>query len=211
MAQILTICMRQVQFWEKPRKPKFRVWPFGFGSVRVFKNRTKIWFPHIPRIESMRSMHLATKPPRQVLPADFALKYCKLTCTLTQLHIVSAVMFAVVFRLLLLQHQLYDAWLTFSQRHDLTACCNSASRCILHFCKHDLAFLFVFSVGPQQTSPDLFETKHLSSTVLIIAEIITYIGMLFFFSLTNLIIKYVCCFADINANILCELSYVGIC
>jgi len=25
MAQILTIYMRQVWFWEKPRKPKFRV------------------------------------------------------------------------------------------------------------------------------------------------------------------------------------------
>jgi len=48
MAQILSICMRQVQFWEKPRKPKFRVWPFGFGSVRVFKNRnrTEIRFPY---------------------------------------------------------------------------------------------------------------------------------------------------------------------
>ena len=34
MAQTLTICIRQVRFWENPRKPKFRVWPFGFGSVR---------------------------------------------------------------------------------------------------------------------------------------------------------------------------------
>ena len=38
--------------WEKPWKPKFRVWPFGFGSVRVFKNRnrTEIRFPHIPAV-----------------------------------------------------------------------------------------------------------------------------------------------------------------
>jgi len=49
MAQILTICMRQVQFWETPQKPKFRVWPFGFGSVQVNRNRTEIRFPHIPR------------------------------------------------------------------------------------------------------------------------------------------------------------------
>jgi len=30
-----------VRFWEKPRKPKFRVWPFGFSSVWVFKNRNE--------------------------------------------------------------------------------------------------------------------------------------------------------------------------
>ena len=37
-------------FLEKPRKLKFRVWPFGFGLVPVFKNwyRTEIRFPHIP-------------------------------------------------------------------------------------------------------------------------------------------------------------------
>jgi len=46
----IDFCMRQVRFWEKPRKPKFRVWPFG--SVQVFKNRTEIRFPHIPSIES---------------------------------------------------------------------------------------------------------------------------------------------------------------
>jgi len=69
MAQILTICMRQVRFWEKPRKPKFRVWPFGFGSVRVFKNRnrTEIRFPHIPTLKCkicVRSQHwtLQLKP-----------------------------------------------------------------------------------------------------------------------------------------------------
>jgi len=47
MAQILTICMRQVRFWENPWKLKFRVWPFGFGSVFKNRKRTKIRFPHI--------------------------------------------------------------------------------------------------------------------------------------------------------------------
>ena len=43
MAQILTIRMRQVRFWGKPQKPKFRVWPFRFGSVRFgfFKTETE--------------------------------------------------------------------------------------------------------------------------------------------------------------------------
>jgi len=42
--------MKQIRFWEKPRKPKFRIWPFGFGSVPVFinRNQTEIRFPHIP-------------------------------------------------------------------------------------------------------------------------------------------------------------------
>ena len=46
----LFVWNKLVRFWEKPRKPKFWVWPFDFGSVRVFKNqnRTKIRFPHIP-------------------------------------------------------------------------------------------------------------------------------------------------------------------
>jgi len=46
MAEILTICMRQVRFWEKPRKPKFRVWPFGFCSVwfGFLKNEPKFGF-----------------------------------------------------------------------------------------------------------------------------------------------------------------------
>ena len=46
----VNICMKQVRFSEKLRKPKFRVSPFGFGSVRVIKNRnrTEIRFPHIP-------------------------------------------------------------------------------------------------------------------------------------------------------------------
>jgi len=48
------ICMRQVRFWEKPRKPKFRVWPFGFGSVRVFRRRTEIRFPYIPTVAENR-------------------------------------------------------------------------------------------------------------------------------------------------------------
>jgi len=61
MAKILTICMRQVRFWEKPRKPKFRVWPFGFGSVQVFKNRnrTEIRFPHMPK----RHLYLTVTTP----------------------------------------------------------------------------------------------------------------------------------------------------
>jgi len=47
-----TICMKQIRFWEKPRKQKFRIWPFGFGSVRVFinRNRTEIRLPHIPSL-----------------------------------------------------------------------------------------------------------------------------------------------------------------
>ena len=48
---ILTICMRQVRFWEKPRKPKFRVWPyFGFSSVRFGFFKTEIRFPHIANL-----------------------------------------------------------------------------------------------------------------------------------------------------------------
>ena len=49
----LLACL-QVQFWEKPRKPKFRVWSFGFGSVWILKkrNQTEIRFPHIPTGDS---------------------------------------------------------------------------------------------------------------------------------------------------------------
>jgi len=47
MAQIFTICMRQVWCWEKPPKLKFRVWPFGFGSVFKNRNQSEIRFPHI--------------------------------------------------------------------------------------------------------------------------------------------------------------------
>ena len=32
----------------KPQKPKFRVWPFGFGSGFKNRNRTEIRFLHIP-------------------------------------------------------------------------------------------------------------------------------------------------------------------
>jgi len=66
MAQILTMYMRQVRFWEKPRKPKFRVWPFDFGSVSVFKNQnqTKIQFPNctpVSDIASRRHLHSSSR------------------------------------------------------------------------------------------------------------------------------------------------------
>jgi len=38
-------------FEKKTRKPKFRVWPFGFGSFFKNRNRTEIQFPHMPNKE----------------------------------------------------------------------------------------------------------------------------------------------------------------
>ena len=60
--------MKQIRFWEKPRKPKFRIWPFGFGSVRVFinRNRTEIRFPHIPITYDLSS--IPTGFPQDWLP-----------------------------------------------------------------------------------------------------------------------------------------------
>ena len=49
MAQILTICMRQVRFWEKP-KNEISGLTFRLRFGLCFYNRTEILFLHIPRM-----------------------------------------------------------------------------------------------------------------------------------------------------------------
>jgi len=53
MAQILTVYIRQVWFEKSHGNQNFGFDLFSFGSVRVFKNRnrTEIWFLHIPNVK----------------------------------------------------------------------------------------------------------------------------------------------------------------